>query len=192
MAVVLKNALKEHYRKKELSSFQLEKLDSLQKKPKTINMRSFIISTLAVVASLLLAFFNLYQATPQFPLEEIMQEVAYNHNKKVAPEVHGNSIRQIQDYLDRLDFTLIQPTRLAAEFKLLGARYCSIQGKLAAQFKLQKISSDQTYTLYQLPVQRKWNKKELITQVQAINGTVVSIWIEKGLLLALAGPAQAK
>ena len=69
----------------------------------------------------------------------------------------------------------------------MGARYCSIQGKLAAQLRLQDKASQKIYTLYQV----SGNAYDLPSphEVRTIDldGIRVKIWQEKGVWLALAG-----
>jgi len=51
-----------------------------------------------------------------------------------------------------LDFGLARPESLAANYRLIGGRYCSIQGRLAAQLKVEDTNSGEIATLYITPV----------------------------------------
>ena len=95
-----------------------------------------------------------------------------------------SALAVIQGQLNRLDFQLADANFLGGEeWNLLGARYCSIQGQLAAQFKLQK--QGKPYTFYQAPMPR--GMKQISPTSHVIDGVQVKIWQEKGLLMAVAG-----
>lgn len=89
--------------------------------------------------------------------------------------------------LSRLDFPLIDSARVPRDaWELIGGRYCFLKGQFAAQLKLQNKMNRKIYTLYQL------EKPTDITGVSGfpenfVNGVKVNLWIERGLVIALAG-----
>ncbi|MEE1674899.1 hypothetical protein SNR37_000219 [Agarivorans aestuarii] len=116
----------------------------------------------------------------------ISKEIAYNHNSQMQMEVMSSSINDIQKHLNRLDFKLIQSQRLDKEkWELIGGRYCSIDGRIAAQLKVRNRQSLQIHTFYQAKLPEEWlnitKKKEL-----EVDGVKVKVWQEKGLLIGLA------
>jgi len=186
----LKQSVKNHYEGKCLSKGQLDELMSLQNRPK--KFKYYELAALSVVAaSIIFVIINSVYFYTDSVGKKIIQEVAYNHNKKMEPEFFTSSISEIQSKLDRLDFTLIQPSKIAsADWIFLGGRYCSIQGKIAAQLKIKNRKSNAVYTLYELPIQKGWKRDGLTGASEAVDGVIVDIWLEKGLLLALAGPGE--
>lgn len=120
--------------------------------------------------------------------QQIMDEIAYNHQQRMPIEVASASLEEIRGYLDKLTFPLIASNTLdKPDWKLLGGRYCSINGKIAAQLKLKNRSDNNVYTLYQASIDGELEK--IVGDARTtkmIDGVGVSIWQEKGLLLGLA------
>ena len=101
--------------------------------------------------------------------------------------VASNSLDEIGAYLDKLSFPIIAPSALSKpNWQFLGGRYCSINGKLAAQLKIKNTEDNRIYTLYQAATEGGERPMQLARTTQTIDGIGVSIWREKGLLLGLA------
>ena len=124
---------------------------------------------------------------------EIADEVARNHVKMKPLEVQTEQLSQLRDYFTQLDFTPVNSSFLtkSSDSKMLGGRYCSIQGLTAAQIRFSQ-KDKQPLTLYEVqydpslygeqPILEQGDKPiELI-----VRGVAVSIWVEKGLLMATA------
>lgn len=123
---------------------------------------------------------------------KIADEVARNHVKMKPLEVQTQQLSQLRDYFTQLDFTLVNSSLLnSSDSKMLGGRYCSIQGLTAAQIRF-TANDKQHITLYEvqydpnrygvLPIlERGQQPTELV-----VRGVAVSIWVEKGLLMATA------
>ncbi|MCR9143748.1 MAG: hypothetical protein NXI24_15985 [bacterium] len=81
----------------------------------------------------------------------IAQEIAGNHVKRMPAEFDSDDWQELAARLERLEFNLVDARdQLPANFALLGARYCTLQGRLAAQLQLRHASrGDQT--LYVAP-----------------------------------------
>jgi hypothetical protein len=121
-------------------------------------------------------------------MERIAEEVAYNHNKHVQMEVKTNSIDRVQNFLSKIDFTLIDSANLPADkWKLLGGRYCSISGKLAVQMKVLNKKNGKTHTFYQVPYPKGLRGSSDKPFEIYVDGAQIQLWREKGLLLGLAG-----
>jgi len=111
-------------------------------------------------------------------------EVAKNHAKQIAPEIHSASYKDIARGLDQLDFS-IEPERkeMLAGLQVKGGRYCSIQGEMAAQISLTD-ASGKPCTLYIAPLQ---GPVERIREAILQEGNVtVRFWRDNGRLFALA------
>lgn len=183
----LKQKVHKHYQNFELSSEQLDNLDQIQrergerKRSQLLFKASFAAMAVSV---LLLAFFLFRGAT--ILTGEIAEEIAYNHNKQMKMEIKTSSIDQIQSFLSKVDFTIIQSEYLPVEtLKIVGGRYCSIQGRLAVQIRIINLTTGKNQTLYQVPYPKDLENSK--TRSTYVNGVQVKLWKEKGLLLGLAG-----
>jgi len=118
----------------------------------------------------------------------VSEEIALNHNKQLAIEFSANSFAELREQMKKLDFTPVSSTQLAnAGFTFLGARYCSIQGQLAAQIKL-KNKDGIIQTLYQTQLNNKL--KALPEKSYVVNGVRIKQWQEKGIFFGLAITAE--
>ncbi len=116
----------------------------------------------------------------------IAQEIARNHHKRADVEFTAATFADLRGQMDRLDFTPVEPADLKARgFRLLGGRYCSIQGQLAAQIKLAD-PAGQVHTLYETRLNETFGAA-LEGEVD-VNGVRVHLWQEVGLLVGLASP----
>ncbi len=184
-----KTELKKYFEEKSLSQEQLNSLHNIQKK--IHRRRYFHFGLVGVIVAGFIAAFIIIQNPATTLSQRIVQEVTYNHNKRMTMEIKSASLTEIQNYLSRLDFSLIQSNQLATtHWLIMGARYCSLLGKTAVQIKIKKIDSDQLFTLYQVPLSDEMKKAKLTKYHTIQKGTEVSYWIEDGLMLALAGPKQ--
>lgn len=117
----------------------------------------------------------------------LITEIAYNHNKNLDVEIQSSSLVKVRKYLSKLDFPIISSERLSHDtWELIGGRYCSLQGQFAAQLIVRNKATQANCTLYQLKIPTN------ITEVSGFSenfksGVKVNLWIENGLLLALAG-----
>lgn len=142
-------------------------------------MKHIAISTSFILA--LFFIFNIYQGDVE---TRITKEVQYNHAKKMPSEVLTDDYLVINEALDRLNFEVKQSTILPGTIQLVGARYCSIQGKIAAQIQLENSINGKRYTLYQF----RLSGQKVIPKESEINhkGVIVKIWKEGDLGFALA------
>lgn len=112
------------------------------------------------------------------------REIALNHKKQLAVEFPAMDYASLRAQMSKLDFVLTAPARLPIDgLQVVGARYCSIQGHLAAQVRLQD-SDGRIYTLYQrtllgVPVLEG-------VQEHVIDGVHIREWQEAGLFFGLA------
>lgn len=188
MKASLKKELNSFYRSTNLSKSQLNELMNLQngKAPQKIQWNLFLAPMVAACVAFLFVMIK-QSELPVF--DQIVAEVAHNHHKNMDPEILSNDLADIQKTLKHLDFTLVASQNFDSDqWTLIGGRYCSIQGKTAAQLKLQNTKDASFYTLYQVPLSTDWNPEMLKNGLKEIDGIVVQTWVEKGLLFALAGP----
>lgn len=128
-------------------------------------------------------------------LQAIAMEVASNHLKLKPLEVESQNLREVLRYFDRLDFQLAaSPSITGSEGdKLLGGRYCSIQGIDAAQLRV--VSADgELSTWYEamLPPGKLKHIPDIAAPAEfSVKGLRVRIWRDHGVVFAHARRAAA-
>jgi len=192
MTKTLKENIKDYYGGYNLSTRQLRQMQNIQTRLRASYYRRLKYpgawATVASVAVLLVFSFVFFNTTSRRAyFTELITEIANNHNKNLDVEIKSNSLEDVGRYLSRLNFPLIDSARIPRDaWELIGGRYCFLKGQFAAQLKLQNKMNRKIYTLYQL------EKPTDITAVSGfsenyVNGVKVNLWIERGLVIALAG-----
>ena len=114
----------------------------------------------------------------------VAQEVALNHNKQLASEFISDNYSKLAASMEKLDFIIKPPDQLKnSGYRLLGSRYCSIQGNIAAQVKLVDPKGE-PMTLY--VTQLNDELASLQNQSQSHESLLISNWHENGLFYSLA------
>ncbi|PHS24327.1 MAG: hypothetical protein COA83_08040 [Methylophaga sp.] len=81
--------------------------------------------------------------------QRIALEVTANHLKIKNLDIETSSMNEVRNFFEGLDFPPYLSTRISARnLKLLGGRYCTLQGVIALQLRLQSPSGD-IVTYYQ-------------------------------------------
>ncbi len=118
----------------------------------------------------------------------VSEEIALNHNKQLAIEFNAKNFAELRKQMTKLDFSPISSSRLEnAGLNFLGARYCSIQGQLAAQIKLAN-KDGSIQTLYQTQLNNKL--QSLPEKNYVVDGVRIKQWQENGLFFGLATAAE--
>lgn len=139
----------------------------------------------AVVAVLLIAFPVLHlELTNRDLSERVLGEIAMNHKKQLAVEVAAVDFESLQTGLDRLEFPIRPPKALVGGMELVGGRYCSIQGSLAAQIKMRDPASGEIRTLYATTLNP--DLETVGGQSAVHDGVAISLWTEQGVFFGLA------
>ncbi len=124
--------------------------------------------------------------------EKIAREVARNHLKMKPMELESSSMTEVGHFFTRLDFNPITSQVFPiGEDRLLGGRYCSIQGITAAQLRYRD-AQGQPVTLYEtaydpqqfstLPDVDKGGQPLVLYA----KGLKMAIWVEKDVLFVSA------
>ena len=198
----LKKAMHEHIGKQSLSDKQLDDLMRMQqivsgKEKPFIPFSYGWIASIALVFMLVVGSFY-FEIIPGRDLEQrIGAEVAKNHIKLKPLEIQTSSIQAIRSYFTELDFLPIESSRIGSgSKKLIGGRYCSIQGVTAAQLRLQDENTGKVQSLYQTNYDPKvfsglpHLEEGQVPVTVYTKGIGVDIWVEKGLLFALTREAD--
>lgn len=176
--MTMQSQIRAHYDAQSLRAGKLDELTALAR-PRWDRV---LLPT--AVAAIVLVAVALASATADFT-QAVGQEIANNHLRDLAPEFLSGDIDTIAERMDRLDFDLRMPTRLAERgLRLVGARYCSVQGRVAAQLSLED-SAGREHTLY---VVRAFGRVRESTAPH--DGVDVELWREGDLLIGLAGDAR--
>jgi len=138
----------------------------------------------ALVASLVLVV-SVYFSYPAKEIEELVYtEVAMNHNKQLDVEYFGNDYPKLALTMSKLDFPLISPRKVVGKYSLIGGRYCSIQGALAAQLKVKNRLTGEIDTLYVTPLTKSLSR--ITAQKFIFKGIEIELWQTDELFYALA------
>ncbi len=138
---------------------------------------SFVIVTMVLMQSLI------NPGLVPLPLR-VAHEIALNHNKQLPSEFSASTYIQLGSIMIDLDFIPTASSRLAQySYHMDGARYCSIQGQLAAQTRLVD-SQGNVYTLYQ--TQYSETLAKLSESEHVVDGVKVKVWREKDMVFGLA------
>jgi hypothetical protein len=115
---------------------------------------------------------------------EVAREIARNHEKQLDPEFVSASYAEIRARMPRLDFDVAEPRGPRMKgLRLVGARYCSLRGYIAAQLRLVG-EEGRLHTLYEV---RDGPAFDDIDPARIeVGGVAVDIWREGGLVLGLA------
>lgn len=195
MKASLKQRVKDHFECYSLPAEELEKFYALQQVPvRTLRSRrvSLWISAAALTALLAVVvpsfYFVIYRtASPVVTLDEFARDIAYHHNKRMSLEIESSSLSDVRAFFQKLDFAIIQSDKLPISgWEMLGGRYCTVKGVLAAQLRVREKSTGKTYTYYQATFPKELKQLSGVFQTDAL-GAHVEMWGERGLLLALAG-----
>jgi hypothetical protein len=197
----LKQAVRQHFEQRALSTDQLERLEALMAvdAPAPAGRRAIAKSLIgwpaAAAIAALLAVMVLLPLGPvdDVPMtQRIATEVARNHIKLKPLDVETDNMDGIRRYFTDLEFVPVKSQLLASSnLELLGGRYCSIQSVPAAQLRVSAPDKRSLKTLYQseyrkdvfgpLPVLENGGVPVEVN----VKGITVRIWVEKGLLFAL-------
>jgi hypothetical protein len=164
----LKEELRKEFLKNELSAEQLEALNSLKSK------RSGWKYTLgfSTAAAIILFLFNFQSLKLE---DKIAKEIAYNHLKNEKIIFSDKDLHILSKRLHKLNFKLVASSKFK-DYEVLGAKYCSVQGEIAAQIKL-KSPEGKISTLYQYKIEKSQQIEGMLTK----DGVAVDLWKENGV-----------
>lgn len=149
--------------------------------------RRYWLSAAAVVGPLLLtgALTAIHWPQGNAP-ETVLDEIAKYHLDPLELDVESGDLHSVEAAMGRLDFPLRSPTFLGegGSLPLIGARYCSLRGRLAVQLKLRDPANDRISTLFVAPVTDEL--REVTTKPLQHAGVLIRVQREDGLFFALA------
>ncbi|NIS07392.1 MAG: hypothetical protein GWO07_01195 [Candidatus Dadabacteria bacterium] len=176
--------IKEYYMSQSLSEDRMEEI--LGESSGKTSLKKFYIP-MSIAASLLIAllatsvfYFDGYMLT-----KRVVKEIEMNHNKKLAVEMVSSDYSQLSGMLAKLDFELVEPdSQFTKNYELVGGRYCSIQGELAAQLKLKHKVNGTISTLYAASLNPELQKIKLTDKNTST--TSIKLWNSDNIFYGLA------
>ncbi len=182
-------------RLKRLANLQkagVESISSEERSTASRRLRSRVAVTSAAAAAALVLLFLVFPGLrgagtegTESLADSIVREIALNHSKNLAVEFAAIEYPRLREQMGELDFPLRPPRHIAGgELRMLGGRYCSIRGRLAAQIKLED-EHGRVLTLYQTSFDEHFDGLPELQREQ--DGIRIRVWREGDLLFALAG-----
>lgn len=120
----------------------------------------------------------------QSPVEQLVaEEIALNHDKNLPSDFSGENLTLLGKAMPKLDFELIASEKInAARLQLIGTRYCSIQGNIAAQIKY-RTADNRRVTVYQTKPLASLDHTGSLTVIQG--DRKIELWQEQGRLMGI-------
>ena len=187
-----------YYEGHSLPPAALERLVALERERAGSPLRSRrsllrIAAAAGLAAALALAAFGLRERSgpgtaPDALAGAIAGEISLNHLKNLSVEFAAGRYAELAGRMDKLDFRVVRPAAGGHRWlRVLGARYCSIQGQIAAQIKLED-ARGRTLTLYETRFTQAL--ESVGPGVQRRDGIRIEIWREGDVLFGLASPER--
>ncbi|MDJ0740636.1 MAG: hypothetical protein QNJ91_13045 [Gammaproteobacteria bacterium] len=191
----LKRSVNEHLESVRLEPSRLRELERVQRQAAARRWwprHGWAVAAAAVVVAAITVVLLPWQAAVDDAdrAVAIAEEVAVQHLKRRPLEVRGATIAAVEDYFDELGFRLLDSLRAAPGAELLGGRYCSVQGVIAAQLR-RRDAAGRTQSLFQAPYDAaRFGPLPDVGNGEAprtlqVRGLNVDLWVERGLLFAL-------
>lgn len=114
----------------------------------------------------------------------VLAEISMNHKKRLDAEFVSEQYIELNSLMDRLDFKIQPPLQILETYALLGGRYCSIQGELAAQLKVKDKITNEVATLYVTPLTPRLERVQ--QQILTYENITISMWQKRGKFFGLA------
>lgn len=186
----LDDRLRDHYRGMQLDNEAIRRISQSSPAEPVLNMSKTFHrwpgAGWAVVAVLVL---SLTVAIHQYGTHterttRTLNEAAMNHSTRLQLEFEADSIDDIDVHMAQLPFEVALPSQFSEQFALLGARYCTINGELAAHVKFVDKITDKQVSLF---MTRAVDGLRTIDETRdRIDGVNVRLWNESGLFYAMA------
>jgi len=173
-----------YYWDKSLPAESIEDLVESNVKPS----RNWLQLSTALVAGVALFAAVLWQQQlARFDLRDLtIREAAMNHTSKLQLDVETSQLDLLTAKMEKLDFPITLPSQLKNKLSLIGGRYCTINGHLAAHLKFEDREQGNQLSLFMTPATNTLSS--LHGQKARIADLAVSVSLaeENGLFYALA------
>lgn len=186
----------EYYEAQQLSGESLERLKRIIQEERSVapargrwSRRPWLAmaASLSLVALASVLFVQLRDTAEQRIRLEIARQAARDHNLRLNVEVAATSYAEIRNRMTNLDFSPVEPESFPPmRMRLIGARYASLQGQPAVQMKLADPGGEICTLIEARPVDKLAAVNDRSSH--QVDGLLVDIWREKGLVMVLARP----
>jgi hypothetical protein len=182
--------LRDYYRGLQLSAQDLNEISQTSKEqtetegtPSHWNFRRF--SWVAAAFLFLTTSVGIHQfGTHSERTSRTLNEAAMNHSTRLQLEFEGSTIVEIDKHMSQLPFSVQLPSQFNKQYSVLGARYCTINGELAAHVKFIDRETDKQISLFM--TRSVEDLQKINTTTEQVDGVNVSLWNESGLFYAMA------
>ncbi|MFK8078485.1 MAG: hypothetical protein AB8B84_18040 [Granulosicoccus sp.] len=186
----LDDRLRDHYRGIELDEHSINTIVASAKKSSlhrlngySLPFKGFMWAAAAVLVLSLSVGIHEYGTSTERTVRTL-NEAAMNHSTRFNLEFESENIAEIDESMSQLQFALALPSEFGEKFSVVGARYCTINGELAAHVKLLDKTTDMQVSLFMTrSVENLQNIKDTRDRIDGVN---VKLWNESGLFYALA------
>lgn len=180
----LDDALRDHYHRQSPSPAVLDRLrDATAAADRGRHRARRGLLAVAALLALVIAWLGIDPGRPPL-VERVATEVSMNHRRDLGLDFTTASYDQLNRAMDQLDFALTPPDSAHAEqLALVGGRYCSLQGQIAAQLRLEGPSGRRA-TLYATRLDP--SLAALGEQTVGADDVQVTVWSADGIFFALA------
>lgn len=192
--------LREFHEKAKPDSFAVKTLlnatvDAETRERKPLLMRSsswlqqswkfyFTTASIASVLFIVIGFsFHEYGSLNE-RIQRTVREVAMNHITRLEPEHKSDNVVALNRVMQQLPFSLKVPERIEGDYTLVGSRYCSLAGHLAAHVKLRNNSNGELISLFIAALEPELETMD--EETQTVSGVDVELFNESDLFYALA------
>jgi hypothetical protein len=127
------------------------------------------------------------QQVAQVDLRDLtIREAAMNHTSKLQLDVETSELELLTAKMEKLDFPITLPSQLKDRLSLIGGRYCTINGHLAAHLKFEDKELGGQLSLFMTPATNTLSSLHGQKARLADLSVAVSLAEENGLFYALA------
>ncbi len=116
--------------------------------------------------------------------KRVVQEIAMTHTTRLELEYHENDLDVLNEQMAQLSFPLSVPAGIEQNHVLVGSRYCTLAGHLAAQLKFKDVESGEFVSVF--VTQADEDLESMSGKSSSVAGLDVAFWEENGLFFAKA------
>lgn len=177
----------DYYQEQQISSGRLQAI--MSETQSSTRPRFYGMAVAASVFLLALAGVTHYNVLNSERTQTVMREAALNHVSKMRMDISATSIGELQSGLAELPFEIKLPeSGLFERLSLLGGRYCTMSGNLAAHIKMTDPETSEKYSLFLTPY--SGNLKAMQSEGAEISGVDVRLWQENNVVYALVATSE--
>ncbi len=188
----IEEQLRFHYEGKKFSEERAESIlsEARELRPLRFRLPLRLLAAAAVVVVILAGVVLTIVFSPSAGVApKLADEIAVHHLMREEPTVKSSSYEVVQAALPRLPFSILPSgPRLLSDYDLLGAKYCSLQGNLAAQVNLKDRQHGDTHTLYVMELTRVFRNVKHETFYR--DGVIVELWTDDERIFGLASDVR--